>query len=139
MRTLNVGSSVIKFLRQIALSHRSLRYSGDLDSISTANILLNTPAAYGNNIEGSFDGTVAGGEVVHKFERKHCMKTGDPVLIAHLLLKARFASRSLCRERIDLSLGKLPCRNAQLKEHIKLRVGAAFGLRKTEVDPDARE
>lgn len=134
-----LNSSVTKSPRQMVLSYRSLRYRGYSDSISTANILLNTPATNGNSIESSLDDTVTGGEVVYKLEHKHYIKTCDPALIADLLLEARFASRSLSREWIDLGLSKLPRRHAHLEKHIKLRIGAALGLRETEIDPDARE
>ena len=39
----------------------------------------------------------------------------NPGLVAHFLLKARLTSRRLCRERIDLSLGEFPGRDAHLE------------------------
>lgn len=52
VRTLNGNGKVIKSSKQMALAHWIPRYRGDLDSISTANMLLNSLEGYDNSIEG---------------------------------------------------------------------------------------
>jgi hypothetical protein len=53
------------------------------------------------------------------------------------LRSVAFASQGLRCERIDLSLGKLSGWNPLFKQHIELSIRPIFGLRQSEIDPDA--
>lgn len=46
-----VNDQVIVSSEQIVLAHAILSHRGDVDSISTASMLLDTPKAFGNSIE----------------------------------------------------------------------------------------
>lgn len=48
-----INKNVIESPRQMVLGHQYLRHRAGLDKPTTAIILLNTPAAYDNKIEGS--------------------------------------------------------------------------------------